>query len=173
MVIGGGRIVQAIWNWATQKPQPLCDSEGNYIDFLATLALLLPPPNQQFRIEDDKPTTPRPATTTTTVRQANNDHNDQDSVQQAMSSMQQALAPGRDRASQSVSIHSQSPHTHTPVAALLPEPTNNDNDDDTALTDAKTKADREKIGKGKWGDKKEIEKDDLVNENNLLKKCIL
>ena len=169
MVIGGGRIVQAIWSWATQKPQPLFDSEGNYMDFLVTLALPAPP--QQFRIEDDKPTTPRPATTKTIVQQANNDHNDQDSVQQSMSSMQQALVLGRLRSSQSVGIHSQSPRT--PVAALFQEPSENDNDDDTALTDAKTKADREKIGKGKWGHKKETEKDDLINEYELLKKRIV
>ena len=175
MVLGGGRIVKAIWNWATQKPQPLFDSKGDYIDFPAQLALPAPP--QQYQIEDDKPTTPRPATTTTTVQQANID---QDNVQQAMSSMQQALAPGRFRASlrtsQSLSFHSQSPNT--PIATLFPEPTNNDddNDDDTALADAKAKADRKRVEKGKWGDKgdkKETEKDELINENKRLKKRIV
>ena len=136
VMIAGGRVVQGIWNWASNKMQLLYDENGNLIDFPTR-------PRQQVDLEEDKPTTPRPPTTTAQMVTDNDDSND--NVQQAMSSFVQGLTNTR-RATGTVSIHSQSPET--PVTALFQEPTN-DNGDEQQRADVRAKTERDRFEKGK------------------------
>ena len=80
VVIGGGRIVQAVYNKFTKKRQLLTDVDGNFVDYPALTwepptqpgeALTWEPPTQPGEAQqaqqelaevnfEDKPTTPRP-----------------------------------------------------------------------------------------------------------------
>ena len=68
VVVGGGRIVQAVYNKFTKKRELFTDVDGNFVDYPA---LTWEPPTQPDEVQqaqqelakenfEDKPTTPRP-----------------------------------------------------------------------------------------------------------------
>ena len=167
VMTGGGRIVQGMWNWAAKKWQLVYDEKGDPIDFPTQ-------PAQQFMqlmdIEMERPTPPRPANasnaqqdepqfTNAAIAQRDHNHdNNNDDPQQAKSS----FGKWSKKAVETMSIHSKSPET--PTVALFQDVT----DDDEKQTDKQTKADRDKIARGKWADSVDKDTEVILNENMLL-----
>ena len=141
-VTAGGRVVHAIYNRATRRPQLLYNENDELIDF-PTDQVVQP---QHDHDRDDKPTTPRPATTT---------------IEDEARPQQQQF--GGDQIA-----HTTSQSTDTPVAALFQE-ANDEHDWTLQMTDEQTRLDRERVGRGKWA---EMIPEDAVKENILLRKKI-
>ena len=143
VVTTGGRVVQAIYNRATRRPQLLCNENGELIDF-PTDQVAQP---QHDHDRDDKPTTPRPATTT---------------IEDETRPQRQQQFDGEQIA------NTTSQSTDTPVAALFQE-AHDEHDWTLQMTDEQTRLDRERVGRGKWAERTP---EDAVKENILLRKII-
>ena len=145
IVTTGGRVVQAIYNRATRRPQLLYTESGELIDF-PTDQVVQPQHNHDH---DDKPTTPRPATTTTIA-------------------FEDEARPQRQQLDGGQTANTTSQSTDTPIAALFQE-TNDEHDWTLQMTDEHTRLDIEKMGRGKWAERTP---EDAVKENILLRKII-
>ena len=159
MVMGGGRVVKGIYNWATKKVQPLYDHNGELIEFTA---MQRPPLQRLLDIEDELPTPPQLATATAPQVHDDDPHND-DMHNDDLQSKIDSFIAGTRRAAHSVSIHSQSPKT--PINALFQEESKDS--DEQRQIDEKTKTDRDRIGKGKWEGKGERDTGENNNDNVL------
>ena len=172
VIIGGGRVVSGVYNWTTKKMQLLRDMNGNPVDFPA---LCDAPQLQLTNFEMERPTTPRQVPTTI-AQQVNDDDNHNDNDDKAQQSMTDSGVASKGAftqklmlATKSVSIHSQSPHTL--VAALFQESID-DSKENIKQTDDKTRAELDRMGKGKWEGKGNKGQEDVEDDNTRRKQRI-